>query len=172
MKKRYIEAILVIALSWILIPNMTVGTPSSNDVLHKAMLSSQIDYWFVGHLGETNEDGMLLVWDATIQGDINGDMKWYFGPSPNPGGDIAGGNIGYYTARWEIWVDDELLLAGESAGKTVTLGDADGVWDGQGIVTEACKHLNTLKGSRIYESGSVDWTFPYSGTGIFTITGP
>ncbi len=100
-------------------------------------------------------------------------MKWWFGPSPVPGGvHYVGGRVGYYAGRWEIWDGETLLLAGESAGKTVTDDAArDGMWDGHGVVTEASEGFNRLKGRRVYETGPVIREgFPnIYGTGIFVI---
>jgi hypothetical protein len=136
--------------------------------------TSEINYWFVGDQGEWDEEGRLLVWAGTISGDINGEMKWWFVmPSPVTGGPFVGGEVAYYSARWEIWDGEELLLAGGSAGKTVFPAGADGMWDGHGIVTEAGKGFNSLKGSKVYETGPViigpNPPFSYAGTGMFLI---
>jgi hypothetical protein len=138
---------------------------------------SEIVYVFTGHLGITDDEGRRLIWEGTITGDINGTMKWWFGPSPATGGPFLGGTVSYYAGRWEIWDQEgkKLLLAGESAGKTVFPVTAegerlDGVWDGHGVVTEARKDFRRLKGRRIYETGPVVMDpFPYSGTGMFSI---
>jgi hypothetical protein len=139
-------------------------------------LTGEIVYVFVGHLGETDDEGRTLIWEGTIQGDISGTMKWWFGPSPAPGQNYLGGTVAYYAGRWEIWDHEgqNLLLAGESAGKTVSPITAegerlDGMWDGHGVVTEARGRFNPLKGRHIYETGPVIWDFPFYGTGIFTI---
>jgi len=137
-------------------------------------LVSQIDYMFVGHLGQLDEEGRLLVWEGTIGGDINGQMKWWFElPAP-----VSGSPFSFYEGRWEVWKDGKLILAGESAGKTVFPGgvspDApDGVWDGHGVVTEADGKHSPLKARKIYETGPVviGGTPPVSffGTGMFVI---
>ena len=133
-------------------------------------LTGEIDYWFTGHLNIRDEENRRLIWEGTIEGDVTGTMKWWFGPSPAQGGQFLGGRVGYYAGRWEIWDGDRLLLAGESAGKTVTLGEADGMWDGHGVVTEARGAFNCLKGRHIYETGPVVWEpFPFSGVGLFQI---
>ena len=137
-------------------------------------LSGQIDYWYVGHLGQTDDEGRRLTWEATIEGDVTGKMKWWFvTPAPVPGITYTGGRISFYTARWEIWVDEELRLAGETSGKTDTRDGGDGVWDGHGRVTEASGKFKSLKGHEVYETGPViQGSNPprsYSGTGIFVI---
>ncbi len=141
-------------------------------------LTSEINYWFVGHEGQWDDEGRLLVWEATIEGDINGTMKYWFGPEPAPIIEYLGGRVNYYVARWEIWAGKKLLLAGESAGKTVFPDDADGMWDGHGVVTEVRKGFKPLKGRKlkglkVYETGPVivGSTPPvsYHGTGMFLI---
>jgi len=143
-----------------------------DDDVRAKRLTGQIDYSFVGHLGLTDDEGRTLIWEGTIEGDLNGTMKWWFGPAPAPTILYQGGKVNYYVARWEIWDSDgeKLLLAGDSAGKTVTPDDADGMWDGHGVVTKARRGFNRLKGRSTYETGPVIWDpFPYSGTGIFVI---
>jgi len=81
--------------------------------------------------------------------------------------------VDYYAAKWEILVDGELVLAGESAGKTVWRDGADGIWDGHGIVMEARGDFSTLKGRKTYETGPVikgsNPPVSFSGTGMFLI---
>ena len=98
-------------------------------------------------------------------------MYWWFYAKPTPNIAFTGGSIAYYTARWEIWDGDRLLLAGESAGKTVFPADpaAAGIWDGHGVVTYGRGHLHALKGHKIYETGPVIKPAPLYGTGIFSI---
>jgi hypothetical protein len=137
-------------------------------------LASEIVYQFVGHLEEVDDQGRLLVWDASIKGDVTGDLKWWFvQPAPVSSTPYAGGRVDYYAAKWEILVDGELVLAGESAGKTVWRDGADGIWDGHGIVMEARGDFSTLKGRKTYETGPVikgsNPPVSFSGTGMFLI---
>jgi hypothetical protein len=143
-----------------------------DDFAQRGQLTSQIDYRFVGHLQQWDLEGRLLVWQGSIVGDFTGEMKWWFEiPSPVSGGPFEGGRVSFYSARWEIWDGDELLLAGESAGKTVFPDGADGMWDGHGVVTEAAEGLNPLKGRKVYETGPVVVgelpPLTFSGTGMF-----
>ena len=136
--------------------------------------TGEINYWFVGHLGQTDDEGRTLTWEATIEGDANGKMKWWFvNPAPASSITHTGGRLIFYAARWELWVDEELLLAGETAGKTYFRNGADGVWDGHGRVTEARGKFRALKGREVYETGPVilgsDPPKSYSGTGMFLI---
>jgi hypothetical protein len=136
--------------------------------------TSQIDYHFVGHLEKFDNYGRLLVWEAKIRGSFSGTMKWWFvNPSPVPAADYDGVKLSYYSARWEVWLDSELLLAGNSTGKTVFQNGANGVWDGHGVVTEARPEFITLVGNRIYETGPVvigsNPPVSYAGSGLFVV---
>jgi hypothetical protein len=156
---------------------MTLAGPmafADDGAVLRGQLTCEINYWFVGHLNQWDDEGRLLVWEGTIEGDITGEGKWWFViPSPVSGSAYVGGEVVFYSARWEIWDGEELLLAGESAGKTVFPDGADGMWDGHGVVTEASKGFNPLKGRKVYESGPVfvgsDPPVSYSGTGMFVI---
>ena len=136
-------------------------------------LLSTIDYVFVGHLGTVDGEGRLLVWDGTISGDIEGKIKYWFYPAPIM---PVTAHVSFYEARWEIFDgDDNLLLAGESAGTTALNlveprpDGKDGIWRGNGIVTEASEEYMDWIGRQTYEGGNVNWTFPFSGSGIFRI---
>ena len=162
----------------LLVLSMTLAEPmafAGDGAVLRGQLTSEMDYWFVGHLGQLDDEERLLVWEGTIQGDFTGEMKWWFVvPSPVSGSPYyMGGEVAFYSARWEIWDGDELLLAGESAGKTVFPDGADGMWDGHGVVTEASKGFNPLKGRKVYETGPVivgsNPPVSYSGTGMFVI---
>ena len=163
-----------IVLLLTLMAPMTQQSLADNEPDSDGVLVGRIDYWFVGHLGQTDGEDRLLVWEATIEGGVTGKMKWWF-VNPPAIAEIAlsNGRVSLYTARWEVWVDGELLLAGESAGKTVFSDDADGIWDGHGRVTEARGRFRDLIGSRIYETGPVilgsDPPRSFKGTGAFVI---
>lgn len=137
---------------------------------HTGQITGRIDYQHVGSRGETDDQGRRLIWEGTIEGDLTGTMKWWFGPSPAPVTNYSHGRVVYYAGRWEIWhASGTLLLAGESAGKTVLPDGEDGIWDGHGVVTEAHASLNGLKGRRISETGPVLLGPVLSGTGLFMI---
>jgi len=172
------KAVSVLA-SLLLVLSMTLaGTTAlaADDAVPNGRLASQIDYWFVADQNITDSAGRLLVWKATITGDFTGEMKWWFEESPVEDGVFDAGFVAFYAARWEIWStgEGELLLAGESAGKTVFPSTGDGIWDGHGVVTEAKGRFNRLKGRKTYETGTVIWGTepqdPYlSGRGMFLI---
>ncbi len=132
-------------------------------------LTSTIDYWLVAPLGETDGEGRLLVWDGTISGDIEGEIKYWFYPEGGPPNMPETAQVLFYEARWEIWDGGDLLLAGESAGQTATPPGKDGIWRGKGIVTEANGDFADWIGRQTYEGGNVNWDFPWSGSGIFRI---
>ena len=150
-------------------------TAQESDVsVPNGLSANQIDYWFVGHLGIFDDEGRLLVWEGTIEGDISADTKWWFVlPAPVPAGTHNGGTTNYYQARWEILQDNRIILAGDSAGKTLFPSGEDGMWDGHGVVTDAKGRFSPLKGRRTYESGPVlvgdTPPLTFEGTGIFTI---
>lgn len=147
---------------------------AENNSILDERLTGEIDYWYAGHLGQTDDEGRLLVWEATIECDVKGKMKWWFvKPPPASAITYTGGRLTFYAARWELWVDDELLVAGETAGKTVFRGGADGIWDGHGRVTEAKGRFKALNGHKVYETGPVivgsDPPKSFTGTGMFLI---
>lgn len=147
---------------------------SDNVPPYAGQLTSQIDYWYVGHLGQFDDEGRLLVWEGSIGGDFSGVARWWFEvPPPVAGSTTVGSQWFFYAARWEIWHGNELILAGQSVGKTVFPDGADGIWDGHGVVTEASGAFNVLKGRKVYETGPVlVGEYPplsYTGTGMFSI---
>jgi hypothetical protein len=173
-----------VSLSLSLLLALAVATPLAlaggdrHHAVRAKKLTSQIDYTLVPNPKPTDDEGRVLVWEGTIQGDINGTMLWWFEalpPASQP--PFPGGSVAYYAARWEIWDEwgDKLLLAGESAGKTVFPAEFPaeaGIWDGHGVVTEARKGYNPLKRRHIYETGPV--ILPEGGgllygTGMFVI---
>ncbi|MFO7695003.1 MAG: hypothetical protein R6V57_18115 [Vicinamibacterales bacterium] len=161
-----VASLLMLAVTLVAAP---ASFAQGNDV-KAPQLTGRIDFQFAGHLNEYDAAGRKLLWIATIEGDLNGTMRWWFAvPSPAPKFVYAGGQVNYYAARWEIWDGGVLLLAGESSGKTVTPIGQDGMWDGAGVVTEGSGKYNVLKGRHIYETGPVVMTgLPY-GTGIFSV---
>jgi hypothetical protein len=137
-------------------------------------LIGALDVAYVGHLEKTNDDGMLLEWEGSIGGDFAGKIKWwFFNPTPVAASTYRGGKVDYYKARWEIWVGGKLVLAGKSAGKTVTLDQSDGMWDGYGIVTEAYGTFAGFKDHKVYETGAVIYgsnpPISFTCTGMFQI---
>ena len=132
-------------------------------------LDNTITYTFTGHLGTFDAQGRLLVWIGDIQGDIEGQMKWWFVLGGGPPNMPDAAHVGHYEARWEIWDGGDLLLAGNSAGTTAQPKGKDGIWRGKGVVTEVSAGFEGWDGRPMFEGGNVNWTFPYSGQGMFKI---
>ncbi|MFC1786070.1 hypothetical protein ACFLZA_01740 [Candidatus Neomarinimicrobiota bacterium] len=133
-------------------------------------LRCTIEYVFVGHLGiPPDAEGRNLIWDGVIHGDIEGQILWWFVPDGGPPNMPPTAHVGFYEARWEIWDGVDLLLAGESGGTTAQPKGKDGIWRGNGIVTEVSDGFEDWDGRHTYEGGNVNWDFPYSGEGIFRI---
>jgi len=160
-------------LALFIVTTAQIASAESDSIPDEQVIGT-IKYWFVGHLGQTDEKGRLLVWEAKAEGDLKGTMKWWFvNPPPNAEIKYSGGRVTYYSARWELWDEEDLLLAGESAGKTNFRDGADGIWDGHGRVTEASGKYGFLKGRIVYETGPVilgsDPPKTFSGAGVFQI---
>ena len=171
-----IRPLCVLVFAWFFLASSVVGKVALADahVAADPLHTSRIDYHFVGHLEQFDDAGRLLVWEANIDGAFAGTMRWWFvNPPPVPTTSFDDGSLSFYEARWEIWSEGELLLAGESAGKTVFRHAADGIWDGNGVVTEARPEFNMLLGNRIYETGPVvagsNPPVSYAGNGMFVI---
>ncbi len=166
-----IKSIPVLALALLLV----LGTVLADDTAIQAKkpapsLICAIEYDFVGHLGIFDTEGRLLVWDGVIQGDIEGVILWWF--------DLTGsqdtGVVKHYVAKWEIYdSEDNVLLVGDSTGTTATPPGKDGIWRGNGIVTEAYGEFEDWIDRKTYEGGSVTWVIPgvlpLDGEGIFVI---
>ena len=164
---------LLLAITFFITLTATVGCADGADV-PDAPLIGALDLTYAGHLEETDDSGMPLAWEGSIEGDISGTIRWWFvDPPPVPSTTFVGGQVFYYVARWEIRVDEKLILAGDSAGKTVTPDGSDGMWDGHGIVTEAYGEFARLKGHKVYETGPViggsNPPATITGTGMFQI---
>ena len=123
-------------------PIIACSTTSSESASSAAPppLFNEIEYRFVGDRGEVDDEGWLLLWVASLEGDLEGEIRWWF-EEPNPIADqeIAGASIAYYEGKWEIRIDGGACLEGRSAGKVVTRPGEDGIWDGHGVVTEGNK---------------------------------
>ena len=120
-----------------------------------------------------------LVWQGTVEGDIEGVIRWWveFDPDPVHGGF---GSLG----RWEIWDcepvypspdcdfddQDQLILAGHDVFAYVSGSD----WEGKGIVKYAGEGYEEWSGRRITDGGWVQYDpdpphFPVYGEGPFVI---
>jgi hypothetical protein len=166
-----IKSISVLTMALLLVLGTVLADDAAKPVKKPApSLVCAIDYDFVGHLGEFDDEGRLLVWIGGIHGDIEGVILWWF--------DLTGsrdtGVVKHYVAKWEIYdSEDNVLLVGDSTGTTATPPGKDGIWRGNGIVTEAYEEFEDWIGRKTYEGGNVTWVIPgllpLGGEGIFGI---
>ena len=114
-----------------------------------------------------------LTWEGTIEGDVNGVIRWWV--AFNPTGEFGS------TGRWEIWdcepvypspacdfSDPGLLIM---AGYDVFGYVSDIDWEGKGVVTYANEEYAEWVGRRITDGGYVEFVggFPLYGEGPFVI---
>ncbi len=127
-------------------------------------LTCTIEYVNVASKKIFDAAGRRLVWDGEIHGEIEGRMLWWFvkGGGPPEQSD----HVVFYEARWEILVGDNLVLAGESSGTTACPPDRDGIWRGNGKVTEANGEFEGWLGRQEFECGNVVMTKPAYGEGM------
>ncbi len=148
-----ISTIPVLALALLLV----LGTVLADDAEKPApTLTCTTEYWFVGHLGETDGEGRLLAWEGTISGDIEGVQKCWMGPM------VSTGQVGHYVYRGEIWNADEteLLMVGDEEGTTTVRHGKNSVFRANGIVTEASPEFEQWIGRQIHEDGHFTWVIP------------
>ncbi|MDH3613466.1 MAG: hypothetical protein OEU90_08665 [Gammaproteobacteria bacterium] len=114
-----------------------------------------------------------LVWEGTIQGDVNGAMRWWIPYQAVP-------EVFVGVGRWEIWdcepvypsllckYDDPELLIMAGYESWAYVGDTD-YWEGKGVVTYANEQYAEWFGRRITDGGWVDFGGLPFGQGQFTI---
>jgi hypothetical protein len=114
-----------------------------------------------------------LVWQGTVQGDVEGVIRWW--GELTPAGEFT--SVG----KWEIWdcmpeypspgcdfdSADQLIMAGYETFGYVSATD----WEGKGIVTYANEEYAEWFGRRTTDGGYVDFVggYPSYGEGYFTI---
>ena len=107
-----------------------------------------------------------LAWEGTIEGDVNGVIRWWVEYPPT------------FVGRWELWdcapeypiicdyEDAQLLMAGYDAFGYITAID----WEGKGTVTYTRPDYAEWFGHRITDGGWVDFdAIPWYGEGHFVI---
>ena len=171
-----ISTIPVLALALLLVLSTVLADGAAKPAKKPApSLTGTTVYDFVGHL-EIFDDGRLLCWEGTISGDIEGVMLWWFDMDYF----VITGQVSHWVDRWEIWSDDPLenpeeavlLLAGDEEGTTTAPPGKDGLWRGNGIVTEASEEFEDWIGRPTHAGGNVTWDEtgnPKDGEGTFRI---
>jgi len=152
----------------------------------KPMLKMHTTYHFIlgsdflpaaPFIGRPVDTLWALVWQGTVEGDIEGVIRWWveFDPDPDTGGF---GSLG----RWELWDCEpdypspgcdfdnpgQLIMAGHDVFAYVSGNE----WAGKGIVAYAREDYAEWSGSRITDGGYVDYDadgFPEYGEGPFVI---
>ena len=132
--------------------NLTLQAPTS-EAKPAPTLTCAIEYVNVAYKKIFDAAGRRLLWDGQIHGEIEGRMLWWFvkGGGPPEQSD----HVVFYEARWEILVGDKLVLAGESSGTTACPPGRDGIWRGNGKVTEASAEFEGWIGRQEFEYGNV-----------------
>ena len=161
MKKKLISVILVI--SFLALVSTSAAVSAKNP------LNCTTDYYFVGHLGEFDDDGRLLCWKGTVSGDINGEINWWMYIL-----DRTSTQVTHFAGdRWYIFdSDDNLLLSGDEHGTTTVRHGKNSVWRSNGIVLEAYGDYAIWLGRNVHMGGHFEWQapgWPSIGTGILRI---
>jgi hypothetical protein len=167
-------------LAGIILLGLLIANPAPAGEGVTPMLEMDTTYYFMGLdpmilaaplPGRLPGTQWALAWEGTIQGDVNGVIRWW--------AEFAPPTILTGEGRWEIWdcvpvypiVCDYgdpalLIMAGYDAFGYVSLTD----WEGKGIVTYANEQYAEWFGRRITDGGWVDFdTFPFYGEGPFVI---
>ena len=124
-------------LAGIILLGLLIANPAPADKGVTPMLKMNTAYYFVGD--QVRDLSWLLAWEGTIQGDVNGVIRWWV--------DLDEWFPPDYVTRWEVLecnLDDPsscphdalVIMAGYSAG-TNLLPPVDGFveWSGKGVVT-------------------------------------
>jgi hypothetical protein len=149
--------------------------PADEGVTPMLKMNTTYNFMFFGELipvaplaGRPPGAQWALAWEGTIQGDVNGVIRWW-AEFPLTG-----------VGRWEIWACQPiypsdcafdnpalLIMAGYDAFGYVS--DTD--WEGKGIVTYANEQYAEWFGRRITDGGWVEFVggVPSHGEGPFTI---
>ena len=158
---------------------LLVASPApAGDKDNAPWLKSDTAYYFAGGQGIFRDPSWLLAWEGTIQGDVNGVIRWWI--------DTTETVFPIYVGRWEV-LDCQppvvpidcphdpalLVMAGYSAG-TNLLPPVDNFveWSGKGVVTFVAPQYAKWFGRRTTEGGwySLDEEGnPTDGVGPFMI---
>jgi hypothetical protein len=162
---------------------LVAGPASADD--NTPWLGSDITYKFAifqGHSNSSFVPAWPLAWEGTIQGDVNGVIRWWIDPVETV--------YPVYVGRWEVLdcdpvypiacpLDAPVIMAGYSAGTNVAPIDGIAAWSGKGVVTivndDAYPQYAKWFGRRTIEGGWYDFAevfgdlYPNYGEGTFMI---
>ena len=142
-------------------------------------LKSDISYNFAATSGEVNpcfDPNWILAWEGTIQGDVNGVIRWWI--------DTTETVFPIYVGRWEVLAsdpvypkescepDETVIMAVYSAGTNFEPVDGIAEWSGKGIVTFVTEPYLKWFGRRTTEGGWYNFAapgLPNYGEGTFMI---
>ncbi len=157
-----IGTIPVLALALVVVLGTVLSGGAAQAKKTTPPLTCATEYWFVGHLGETDAEGRLLCWIGPISGDIEGVVKWWLLPESPPPNAPDTAQVGHMLFRWEIWDEAEevLLLAGDENERTIVRHGKNSVWRANGIVTEASEEFEDYIGSQTHDGGNFTWAAP------------
>ena len=127
-------------LAGIILLGLLIANPAPADEGVTPMLKMNTAYYFMGGELIFRDTSWLLAWEGTIQGDVNGVIRWWI--------DTTETAFPIYVGRWELLdcqppgvpidcrLDALVIMAGYSAG-TNLLPPVDGFveWSGKGVVT-------------------------------------
>ena len=130
-------------------------------------LKSDTAYYFVGVPG--SDPSWLLAWEGTIQGDVNGVIRWWLDTSESFDSD--------YVTRWEVLkcdpddpslclLDAPVIMAGYSAGTNFEPVDGFVEWSGKGVVTFVAPQYAKWFGRRTTEGGWYSFDDEGNPTGV------
>ncbi len=164
-KVKRVSVVLVVFV--FILSLVTVGM-----VQAKKPLYCTTDYTFVGHLGIVDDDGRLLAWQGTVNGDINGEIEWWMYILDKKCPQVTH----FANDRWMIFDTDtgDLLLKGDEQGTTTIRNGKNSNWRSNGIILETNEDLAIWIGRQVHMSGHFEWIdfdigFPGSGSGIIRI---
>ncbi|MCG6915844.1 hypothetical protein LJE86_18220 [bacterium BMS3Abin03] len=118
-------------------------------------LNCTTEYFFMGALGITDDDGRLLGWEGPIHGDIEGIIQWWMDGTTM----VYTGQASHYVDRYVIWNEDktEKLLVGDEAGSTTARLMKNSNWRTNGTVTEAYGDFENWLGGNNHAAGHFTW---------------
>jgi len=156
MKKATI-VFLVLVLAMVL---MAAGAAEAGGTL-----DGSTEYHFMGELYE----GKVLIWQGTIEGDIEGIIRWYLESEMIPTGQAS-----HYDVTWDIRDKDSgnMIMAGEDSGSTTARLGKNSNWRTNGIVTFANGDYSEWQGHHVHMGGNFTWAapgVPDEGAGYFFV---